>query len=73
MRLIAYDIVTAIIRLDENEKYTLEYIKMIKRLLVEEVENRGKKLDILYNIFKFKDDEILSATLEEGITENNES
>ncbi len=63
MRLIAYDIVTAIIRLDEDEKYTLEYIKMIKRLLVEQVENRGKKLDILYNIFKFKDDEILSASL----------
>lgn len=63
MRLIAYDIVTAIIRLDEDERYTLEYIKMIKRLLVEQVENRGKKLDILYNIFKFKDDEILSASL----------
>lgn len=46
---------------------------MIKRLLVDQVENRGKKLDILYNIFKFKDDEILSASFEEGMNEDNES
>lgn len=49
---------TVIVNRDRSYKYSINYVQLVNQLLMTVTSNSDKVLDLLYNLFKFKDEEI---------------